>query len=236
MEKPQAHEIAAGDHPHIESEHSQSETLFCLVNGGECAVTVDISANPEEQATLQAALIPAIEKLDEFFGGSFAERFKGLETEIGDGLTDGGAEAFGDQNRIVMDRQKMLMTVREEDAHLAELGLAQAGDRLRAVPPELHDKPAAFYEFIHEIGHVIEEQADIDKPKEQRLQRAAGLADESPTQLYGQDPSRPQEAFAEAFAHMVLGQPVEPEMAAIVNQAIIDQQAQPIVSGPDLKP
>lgn len=228
MEKSQTHEVASGDHPHIEASHSDGEALFCLVHNGECGVTVNVRAAPEEQAKLEAAIMPAVDKLDDFFGGSFAERFKGLEVEVGDGLTEGGAEAFGQENRIVLDRQKMLMTVREEDAFFAENGLAVAGDRLRAVPEAFHDQPAAFYELIHELGHVLEEQADADKPKEQRLQRAAGLADKSPTELYGQDPNRPQEAFAEAFAYMVLGQPVDPRLSAVVNQAIADQQAQRI--------
>lgn len=226
MEKPRAHEVVSGNHPHIESRHSDSETLFCLVSGGECGVTVDIKANPEEQAKLEAAIKPAIDKLDDFFGGSFVERFKGLDIEVGDGLTSGGGEAIGTESRIVLDRQKMLMTIREEDAFFAEHGLAATGDRLRAVPPGFHDESAAFYELIHEVGHILEYQADADKPESQRLQRAAGLTDRSPTHLYGQDPSQPQEAFAEAFAYMVLEQPVDPALSAAVNQAVVDQQPQ----------
>jgi len=216
------HELTQGSHPHIESKHDGSEAVFCLVHGGECGVTVEIRANPEEQKVLEEALLTAMEQLDQFFEGRFAELFKGLEIEVGDNLTAGGGEAFGEDNKVVLDRKKMLMTIRDADTMLAENGEANQGDKLRAVPESLHDMSAAVYEVVHEIGHIVEERADIDLPKDQRLKRATGLTDKSPTNLYMQDPHKPQEAFAEGFAHKVFGNQIDPELDVVVAQGIDD--------------
>jgi|GEM_PF-2026336 hypothetical protein len=216
------HELATGRHPHIESHHDSSETLFCLVHNGECGVTVDILASSEEQSKLETAIMAAIERLDDFFDGKFAELFRGLEVQVGDGLTESGGEAFGDQNRIVLDRQKMLLTLREEDALYAQNGFADEGDRMRAVGEEAYDMSAAYYELIHEVGHILEERADLHLPKHERLHRADGLAAKSPTQLYNQDPEKPHEAFAEAFAYMVLGNTIDHELTVVVDCAIED--------------
>ncbi len=216
------HEVASGNHPHIESHHEGNEALFCLVHDGECGVTVEVHANPEEQKFLEQGLHEAISHLDVYFDGKFAELCKGLEIEVGDGLTDGGGEAFGEENKIVLDRQKMLMSVSDEDKLLAELGFADEGDRLRALPPELHGMSAAVYELVHEVGHIVEERADLHLPAEERLKRASNMAYLSPTNLYKQDPNRPQEAFAEAFAYKVFGKKINEELGAIVDRTIED--------------
>ena len=216
------YEVASGNHPHIESHHEGNEALFCLVHGGECGVTVEVHASPAEQEFLEQGLHEAINNLDVYFDGKFAELFKGLEIEVGDGLTDGGGEAFGEDNKIVLDRQKMLMSVSDEDELLAELGFANEGDRLRALPVELHGMSAAVYELVHEVGHIVEERADLNLPAEERLKRASGMTHLSPTNLYKQDPNRPQEAFAEAFAYKVFGQEVDKDLGDIIDRTTDD--------------
>ena len=216
------YEVAKGNHPHIESQHEGNESLFCLVNNGECGVTVEVHASPEEQEFLEQGLHEAIGRLDVYFDGKFAELFRGLEIEVGDGLTNGGGEAFGEANKIVLDRQKMLMPVSDEDKLLAELGFANEGDRLRALSAELHSMSAVVYELVHEVGHIVEERADLHLPANDRLKRASNMANLSPTNLYNQDPSRPQEAFAEAFAYKVFGQKVNEELGSVVDKAVED--------------
>jgi len=208
------HEIAKGSHPHIESRHDGSEAVFCLVSGGECGVVFEIHANAEEQKKLEAALLTSVEYLDRFFDGKFAGLFKGLEVEIGDNLTEGGGEALSAENKIVLDRQKMLMTVRESDALLAELGMAHEGDRLRAVPEELHDMSVAVYEFVHEVGHIVHDRSEGERPT------PSDLAAKSPTHLYLQDPTRANEAVAEGFAYMVFGQEIDSDLGGVVRQSV----------------
>lgn len=185
---------------------------FGLVYEGARCVSVDMAGSPEEQASLKSALEAGFEQLNTFFEGNFTQLFKGLEIQVDDGLTKGGGQAFGRENRIVFDRQKMLMPLAKADAYLAQQGYMDSGDRLRAVPPEFHDKPCIAYEVVHEIGHILQERSGVSLPD--------GLAALSPSNLYNRDPTKPHEAFAEGFAYMVFGHPVAPELAAVVQDAI----------------
>ena len=214
------HELARGEHPHIETKHDSEKAMFCLVLDGECGVTVEIDASPEEQEVLEPALLKAVEQMDIFFDGKFAELFRGLEIKVGDGLTEGGGEAFAEKNLVVLDRSKMLLSIREADEIIAQIGMSKVGDRLASVPDDLSEMSVAVYEVVHEIGHIVEGRADSHLPKEQRYKRAEGLTDKSPSHLYLQDPNKPHEAFAEAFAHMVYERDVDEGLRAVVVEAI----------------
>lgn len=215
-------EVANHGHPHIESHHSGERTSFCLLSNGDCGITVNIEATGKEQKFLEDALLTAMQYLDKFFDGDSARTLKGLVVTVGDGLTESGGQAFPEKNKVVLDRQKMLNTMSDADELLASQGMLQVDERLSSVPEEHKDSSIALYEVIHEIGHIVEGRADLDLPIESRMQRASELSDKSPTHLYAQDPSKPHEAFAEAFAHMVFGKAVDHELQRVVEKTIDD--------------
>jgi hypothetical protein len=183
-------------------------------------IVVKIDAEPDERKKLETALLISVEYLDRFFEGRFAALFKGLRIEVGDNITESAGEAFGAENKIVLDRQKMLMTVREADAFLARSGLTKQGDRLRAVPENLHDMPVAAYEFVHEVGHIMHDQSEIHLAAGKRRPTPSDLASKSPTHLYMQDPARANEAIAEGFAYLVFSKKIDPDLEIAIRQSM----------------
>ena len=158
-------------------------------------MTIEVDASPEERAILEKALERGLAKLDAFFDGKFSETFAGLHLHVGDGLTKSGAEAFPEENKIVFDRTKMMMS------------------------PEEAAKPGSCLEYtlIHEVGHLVDEQSPGNK--RHRVQ-----ATESPTK-YGRVPDeyhdeKDHEAFAEGFTYMVYGKPVSRIMETAVRETV----------------
>lgn len=218
-------EIMTKPHPHFETHHGKNgEILVCMQSQGECSVLVEIKdATKAEAEILKTQSANALEKLDDFFGGRFAECFSGLHIKIGDDLVEGGALALAQDNTILADRQKMLISLQESEHLLSEY--FDPGDRTRTMDDELAKQPGSvlIYELIHETGHILDETA--------QGRSAKGLTPHSPTK-YGRElddwhNDKDHEAFAEGFTHKVLGQPVSLTMEQAVAEAVQIKIANP---------
>lgn len=211
-------EILAKPHHHFEEHHLENgEVVICMQHNGECSVLTEITAPPEEEKLLASNAQEALERLDQFFGGRFSEIFPGLHIKIGDGLVEGGALADAPNNRVLADRQKMQLSLKESEELLREA--FEPGERTRVMSDEDAAKPGSVlqYELIHELGHILDEQTP--GPVGKRVD-----ASESPTK-YGRVPdkwheNKDHEAFAEGFTHMVFGAEVSEAMKDAVLAAV----------------
>lgn len=209
---------------HFEEKHTSGGEIICMQREHQCSIAVEITgASPEEEQILADNSKQALEKLDSFFGGQFAELFSGLHIKVGDGLTEGGAQAIPKENRIVADREKMLMSAARAEKILIEMGYLLPGERTN-VMGGLKDQLGSVlqYELIHEVGHLLDEQTPDG------LARKRISPEHSPTK-YGREVDdwhdhKDHEAFAEGFTHMVLGGEVSEPMIRAVNNAVTNRR------------
>lgn len=182
----------------LEFKRGEFEPITCEFQG---EVTADCQKN----------LARAFEYLDEAIGDVLFERCAGLHIKIGDNLTDGGGEAKAKDNLVVLDYNKMSMSLQESEDLLVREGWFNKDERARTLP-EIKDEPwsTLVYDAIHEVGHIFDERSPGDKNNRLNLSI-------SPTK-YGKE--KANEAFPEAFTYFVLKQPLDPEALKAVMRTI----------------
>lgn len=214
-------ETLAAEPDRFETSREDAETIVSMLHEGERAVSVEITGTTEERLVLEDATKDALTRLDAYFeshDADFSEVFAGLDVRIADDGERGG-KALPAENRIVLDKQSMLMSLSEAEALLVKEGILEAGDYTRVMDDDEADKPGSslVYTFIHELGHLVDEQSEGDK-------RHRVAPAQSPTK-YGREPDafheeKDHEAFAEGFVYDVLGASVTPEMKEAVAKTV----------------
>ncbi len=170
-------------------------------------VEVQDTISPE----CRTALDRAIDSLESSLGDKFNEVCGGLTVRIGDNLVDGGGQANAEENLILLDRQKMAMTLQAAEDLLVAMGEFNPGERT-AVLTEIKDEPYSclVYELIHETGHLVD--AKLPGEAYGRISPELGLT------KYGKKNS--WEAFAEVFTYWTAGQPLPKASLHVVEDAL----------------
>lgn len=202
---------------HFIKHHEQDGNVLCVQQNGQCMVAVELKdTDPEQDSAFELATTNAFNALDIFMvkndiGMTSAELFSGLHIKIGDGLTESGGQAFAEENRIIFDRQKSIMSLSEAEAFLVGEGVLNPGDWTKALPSDSVDRQGTCLEYnlIHEMAHILDGQGD--GAKYHRIP-----VTESPTK-YGE--VKEKECFAECFTHLVLGQ----EISEVARETILTQ-------------
>ncbi len=216
------------EHPEHFSEvhHENGEALMCMSSAGECRVLVEVMPgySPEEEQQLIASTTGALEAIDRFTGGRATDIFTGLHIKIGEDVAGGGAKAVAEENQVLLNGRKMLLSV----AEMKQVSGSYSADELAGFPDEQRSGGALEYTLVHEIGHVLDGQTKTGEA----YHRVA--ASESPTR-YGREAdewhsdNKDHEAFSEGFAHAVYGMPITETMEATVRQTI-EARAQEILA------
>jgi hypothetical protein len=125
-------------------------------------------------------------------GPAASKLFNGVRVFIAPEAPNGG-QALPRQNAIILDANKMGMSVGEMEDLLAAKGEYRAGDQSRLVGREVN---ASELGFVHELGHILEYRAHSD------MDIAFSQLDPqtSPT-MYGQ--SSPREDYAESWLYYI---------------------------------
>lgn len=207
------------EHPEHFSEvhHENGEALMCMGSNGECRVLVEVMPgySPEEEQQLIASTTGALQAIDQFTGGKAADIFTGLHIKIGEDVAEGGAKAIAEENQVLLNGRKMLLSV----AEMRQVSGAYSDEELAGFPDEQRPGGALEYTLVHEIGHVLDGQTKTGEA----YHRVA--ASESPTK-YGREAdewhgdNKDHEAFAEGFAHAFYGMPISETMEATVRETI----------------
>ena len=200
-----------------EVHHENGEALMCMSSGGECRVLVEVMAgySPEEEQQLIASITSALEAIDQFTGGRAADIFTGLHIKIGEDVAEGGAKAVAEENQVLLNGRKTLLSV----AEMKQISGAYSDEELAGFPDEHRPGGALEYTLVHEMGHVLDGQTKTGEA----YHRAA--ASESPTK-YGREAdqwhsdNKDHEAFAEGFAHAVYGMSISEKMEMTVRETI----------------
>lgn len=190
---------------------------MCMSSGGECRVLVEVMLgySPEEERQLIASTTGALQAIDQFTGGKAADIFTGLHIKIGEDIAEGGAKAAAEENQVLLNGRKMLLSV----AEMRQVSGAYSDEELAGFPDEQRPGGALEYTLVHEIGHVLDGQTKAGEV----YHRVA--ASESPTK-YGREAdewhsdNKDHEAFAEGFAHAVYGMSVSKTMEVAVRETI----------------
>lgn len=197
---------------------------MCMSSGGECRVLVEVMAgySPEEEQQLISSTTSVLEAIDRFTGGRAADIFTGLHIKIGEDVAEGGAKAIAEENQVLLNGRKMLLSV----AEMKQVSGVYSDDELAGFPDEHQPGGALEYTLVHEIGHILDGQTKTGEAYHRVT------ADESPTK-YGREAdqwhsdNKDHEAFAEGFAHAVYGMPISETMETTVRETI-DARAQEI--------
>ena len=207
------------EHPEHFSEvhHEDGEALMCMSSGGECRILVEVipGYSPEEEQQLIASTTSALQAIDQFTDGKAADIFTGLHIKIGEDVAEGGAKAVAEENVVLLNGRKMLLSI----AEMRQASGAYRDEELVGFPDEQRPGGALEYTLVHEIGHILDGQTKTGEA----YHRVA--ANESPTK-YGRETdewhsdNKDHEAFAEGFAHAVYGMPISETMEASVRETL----------------
>lgn len=203
---------------HFDVHHEDNgETIMCMTLDNECAVLVEVADGYSEQelAQLIESTQRALSAIDRFTDGRASLLFRGLHIKIGEGVADGGGVALSDENMILLNGRRLLLSL----AEMRAVSGSYDPDELSGGTIDEHSKAGALeYVLVHEAGHILDERTESGE-KKHRVS-----AEESPTK-YGREADqwhehKDHEAFAEGFAHMVYDMPVSDKLAEAVHQKI----------------
>lgn len=168
----------------------------------------------DEPGSLQAAQF-ALDKIGEKLTPEQLEKLAGVVISVGDDLTDSGGRADAENNRVVLDKAKNQLSISVAEALLVEQGFLNPGDWTKTMAEDsVSSKWSTLtYQLIHELGHIVDGRSVGDKYM--RLDRSL-----SPTKYGSEDAS---EAFAEAFAHYVLGAPTGEAVKDVLDKTIASE-------------
>jgi hypothetical protein len=206
------------DGQHLKTWHKNDQILVCMQLHSKCGVVVLADGTPEERQTLGQAAKRALKRLNDIFDGHFSETCNGLQIQIGTNLTEGGGISMPAQNKILLDRKKMLLSLVDAEKILADV--LDPGD-WTSVMSEQEAAAAGScleYNLVHEVGHILA-QDENDTATYHRVDKS-----QSPTK-YGRQPDRfsdkkDHEAFAEGFTYVVYSRPVSKAMQVAVQDLL----------------
>lgn len=144
---------------------------------------------PEQMQMIETAL----QKIREKLGEAADKAFAGVKIYLAADVVSGGGQAFGRESAVILDPNKMGMTVGQMEDMLDKTGQYRKGDRSRLVGD---DRIAGELDLVHELGHILEFRAHGDYDVGlKRLKQ-----EDSPT-MYGQQSAR--EDYAESWMYYV---------------------------------
>lgn len=202
---------------HFDVHHKNGETLMCMTSGSKCKVLVEIMAgySIEEEQQLIASTTNALQAINQFTNGKATDIFADLRIKIGENMTEGGAKAIAEENQVLLNGRKMLLSVAE-----MKQASGACNDKELVNFRNKHQPGGALeYTLVHEIGHILDGQTKTGEA----YHRIA--ASESPTK-YGRETddwhgdSKDHEAFAEGFAHAVYDMSISKAMKIAVRKTI----------------
>jgi hypothetical protein len=135
----------------------------------------------------------ATDMLEQKLHPEILERFGQVKIRMTPNIVEGGGQALIKQNLVLLNYDKMKMTLQESEDHLSGIGIVDEGDRTKVMPKH-KDAPwsTLIYELIHELGHFVDD--------------GSANTFDSPTK-YGSKASN--ETFAETFTYWVAGATLE---------------------------
>lgn len=213
-----AETIMRQDRPeHFDVHHENGEAHMCMSSGGECRVLVEVTPGytTEEERQLLHSTRSALEAIDRFTDGKAADIFTGLNIKIGEDVVDGGAKAVAEENQVLLNGKKMLLSISE----MRRVSGAYDDEELASFADVQLPGGALEYTLTHEMAHVLDGRTKAGEAYHRIT------ADESPTK-YGRefdkwhDDNKDHEAFAEGFAHAVWGMPISEAMEAAVRDTV----------------
>jgi len=175
---------------------------------------------PEQMEALALAAQSALDRLQAQFNGQLEVAFPGLKIFFADGVIEGGGEALANENAIIMDASKAMMSVGEVEDLLVEAGELNPGDWTTIVGREISYGEIT---IVHEMGHMLEARAH----GEEGVAFAALPLDGAATK-YGRKAHN--EDYAEAFFQDAYGLGVDAERKAILDR---DVSSVLLPGGPD---
>lgn len=171
-----------------------------------CGVEV-IACNRELSEQEAKVIKSALDKISEKIGGEkVKELFGGVKLYAGDELIEGGGLALPMFDAIIIDTDKIGITISQMEEMLDPIGQYKKGDQSKLVEnPDQYE--ASELGIVHELGHILEHRlfGDVDKAFSE-LDQA-----EAPTE-YGS--KSPREDFAESFMYYIYNGKIEAQRLA----------------------
>lgn len=152
----------------------------------------------------------ALGLLDDKLGDSMKQQLTTVTVKIGPDIVDGGGEARAEEDLVLLNSSKVVLSLQQSEDLLVEAGYFEPTERTRTLP-DIKGQPwsTLVYELVHEFGHVV----DYHMPGEPYNRIRPEL---SPTK-YGKKSAH--EAFAEMFTYWVFGQEVSSEAEGVLRLA-----------------
>ncbi len=168
----------------------------------------------DEPGSLQAAQF-ALDLIGAKLTPEQLKKLAGVVISVGDDLTDSGGLADAKNNTVVLDKIKNNFSLSEVEPWLVEQGFLNPGDWTKTMAEDsVNSKWSTLtYQLIHELGHIVDGRSV--GVKYMRLDPSL-----SPTKYGSGDAS---EAFAEAFAHYVLGAPTGEAVKDVLDKTIASE-------------
>ncbi|MFY9228191.1 MAG: hypothetical protein WAO28_02590 [Candidatus Microsaccharimonas sp.] len=216
--------LKSSEHPaHFETHHENGETIICVSSSGECKILVEITPGytAEEEMLITQSTENALQAIDRLLGGKSGDIFAGLHIKIGEDITEGGGKAIAEENTVLLNGRKMLLSIDE----MREISGAYDDAELAGFADTQRPGGTLEYTLTHEMGHILDGQTEAGD----QYHRVS--AAESPTR-YGRDAdewnddNKDHEAFAEGFAHLAYGMPVSSSLEASVRDTIQSRLAE----------
>lgn len=174
-------------------------------------VIVEYGFEEAEQEVCKAMLGQAFDLLDAKLNDDARNRLTGVKLEIGPGVTEGGGQALVDQNRILLDSDKVRLSLQQSEDFLVQEGYFNPGERTQ-VFPDIKDEPwsTLVYELVHETAHFFDEDMSLDlsptqypKAKEEKDGQPAG-----------------HEVFCESYVYWIADAPMDAEAKRIITAKV----------------
>ncbi len=168
----------------------------------------------DEPGSLQAAQF-ALDLIGAKLTPEQLKKLAGVVISVGENLTESGGRADAENNTVVLDKIKNNFSLSEVEPWLVEQGFLNPGDWTKTMAEDsVNSKWSTLtYQLIHELGHIVDGRSVGDKYM--RLDPSL-----SPTKYGSEDAS---EAFAEAFAHYVLGAPTGEAVKDVLDKTIASE-------------
>lgn len=151
-----------------------------------------IACTPDQPTDTATNLENGYNRIYEKVGSVAEQLFSGIKVYIAPGAK-GGGQALPRHNAIILDANKMSMTVGAMEDLLSPSGEYRAGDQSKLVG---RHASASELGFVHELGHILEYRAHADMDIGLK-----GLDQQQATTLYGQ--KSPREDYAESWLYYI---------------------------------